>query len=316
MHHNGSTWKGGGNVLDLHLPGGEDLSSLDGGAWQLECMMRFLPLGIDLQDRPCTVVGGGAVGTRKVENLLRVGARVTVVAPVVTEGLLGLIEAGLVHWIQDGYRPEHLEGAALVVMAADDAGVNEAGTRRAVELGALACNASAAGQTPVIFGALLETDGATVATFTDGRDPTRARQTRDRIAAALGCAAPAASPADDSVLILVAHGSRNPEWNAALEELVAGVAARVGGRVRLAHSQFASPSLEEAVDRAAGDGARHLAVLPLFMTTLGQVDRLISPVVARLQQRHPDVQVELLPPVGQHQAFQELLVDLVQEHTA
>ena len=43
--------------------------------------LRFLPVGLNVRGRRCVVVGGGNVGTRKVGNLARAGADVTVVAP-------------------------------------------------------------------------------------------------------------------------------------------------------------------------------------------------------------------------------------------
>jgi siroheme synthase (precorrin-2 oxidase/ferrochelatase) len=46
----------------------------------------------------------------------------------------------------------------------------------------LACDASSAERSQVIFGALLQRDELTVAVFTDGNDPAHARQTRDQIA--------------------------------------------------------------------------------------------------------------------------------------
>jgi siroheme synthase (precorrin-2 oxidase/ferrochelatase) len=42
--------------------------------------MKTYPLFALLEDRACLVVGGGAVGERKVQDLLRAGARVTVVS--------------------------------------------------------------------------------------------------------------------------------------------------------------------------------------------------------------------------------------------
>jgi len=134
-----------------------------------------------MNGRRCVVVGGGAVGTRKARTLLEAGARVTVVAPWVTAELAREIEEGRVRWHRELVRGDHLEGACLVVMATDDPVLNHAGSRLAEEAGALACDASAAGGSGVIFGALLERDGLTIAAFTDGRDPARARRARDEI---------------------------------------------------------------------------------------------------------------------------------------
>lgn len=145
----------------------------------------FLPLGIALGGRRCLVVGGGAVGTRKVATLAHAGAQVTVVAPVVSEELAGRIAAGVVQWIEGPFREEQLERAFLVVAATGDPTLNAAVAAAAERAGALACNASSGKSSQVIFGALVDHEGVTVAVFTDGRDPARARDTRDRIAAHL-----------------------------------------------------------------------------------------------------------------------------------
>ena len=143
---------------------------------------RFLPLGVDLRGRRCVVVGGGAIGSRKVATLLRAAAAVVVVSPEVTEELASYAEAGRIVWIRDRLREEHLEGAFMVVAATSDHAVNEMASSRASESGALVCDASSAERSQVIFGALFEDRHETVAVFTDGRDPARARAVRDRIA--------------------------------------------------------------------------------------------------------------------------------------
>ena len=76
-----------------------------------------------------------------------------------------------------------LTGAFLVVAATDDETVNAGIVTRATECGALVCDASSGERSKLIFGAVhRDEDGATVAVFTDGRDPAEARRTRDRIA--------------------------------------------------------------------------------------------------------------------------------------
>jgi siroheme synthase-like protein len=101
----------------------------------------------------------------------------------VTGELAGHVEAGDIRWIQDTYRPEHLDDVFLVIAATADRDLNADVARRAGETGALVCDASSADRSGVIFGACHEAAGLTVAVFTDGRDPALARQTRDEIEA-------------------------------------------------------------------------------------------------------------------------------------
>ena len=145
-------------------------------------MPRFLPVGLDVQGKNCLVVGGGGVGTRKALTLARTRAIVTVISPTVTAELAHEIETGRIRWVKDSFRNEHLSGAFLVVVATDDDSQNAAIVKSAAQCGALVCDASSAERSQVIFGALLEADDVTVAVFTGGRDPARARRTRDQIA--------------------------------------------------------------------------------------------------------------------------------------
>ncbi len=148
--------------------------------------LRFLPLGLNVQGKHCLVVGGGRVGTRKALTLMRAAAAVTVLAPTVTAELTEEIQARHVQWLQQRFSREHLEGVFLVVAATDDDAVNEAVVRAAEQSGVLVCDASSAQRSAVTFGALLQGDGFTVAVFTGGCEPARARQARDRIAGFLG----------------------------------------------------------------------------------------------------------------------------------
>lgn len=147
--------------------------------------LRFLPLAVDLHGKRCVVIGGGTVGTRKVLTLLRAGATVKVVSPDITAELAAEIDAGRVTWVRTGYEDGQLKDAVLAVCATNDAALNAAIAEAAGRFGALVCDASTAGHSQVIFGALCRSDDATIAVFTDGTSPARARETRDRIAALL-----------------------------------------------------------------------------------------------------------------------------------
>jgi len=283
-------------------------------------MARFLPLGIDLHDVACVVVGGGRIGTRKAKTLLDAGARVTVVAPRISPELTARARAGALHWIAEPYREELLGRATLVVAATDDPSVNQEVVRAARARGALVCDASSAERSQVIFGALHRTADLTVAVFTNGQDPARARRTRDRIARHVDAPPPmvsrsaAAAPAP---LILIAHGSRDPRWRASIEDVVRAVQEQVGREaVSLAYMDRAPPTLAHAVAAAVQAGSRHLRVLPLFLATEGHVDRDIRPLVQQAMAAHPGVSIEFLPPIGQLAGFQQLLVSLASEASA
>lgn len=144
--------------------------------------MRYLPIGLDVRGRICIVVGGGRIGTRKAINLLRAGAAVTLVSPSVSEELAALAEAGEITWLKKAAQEGDLEGSFLAVIASDSEELNTELFGAAKDRGILVCDASSADRTEMIFGALHQGSGTTLAVFTDGQDPSLARKTRDRIA--------------------------------------------------------------------------------------------------------------------------------------
>lgn len=87
-------------------------------------MSRYYPLSIDIENRLCLVVGGGAVAERKVGSLLEARASVRVVSLQFTPALLAHAEAGALEAVRAPYAPMHLEGACLVFAATDSRAVN------------------------------------------------------------------------------------------------------------------------------------------------------------------------------------------------
>lgn len=85
----------------------------------------YLPVMLDCAGRRCVVVGGGAVGERKVYGLLEAGADVEVVSPAVTDRLMELDRDGSIRWSARTFQPEDVSGAFLVYAATDLAEVND-----------------------------------------------------------------------------------------------------------------------------------------------------------------------------------------------
>lgn len=91
--------------------------------------MNF-PIFVSLKDKPCLVVGGGAVAKRKCETLLEYGARVMVVAKALRADFSGLAEGTCtqkdvsVQLFVRPFEPEDLNGQMLVFLATEDETLN------------------------------------------------------------------------------------------------------------------------------------------------------------------------------------------------
>jgi sirohydrochlorin ferrochelatase len=111
-------------------------------------------------------------------------------------------------------------------------------------------------------------------------------------------------------LIIIDHGSRREEANAALVETARLVAERVGGGwdVRYAHMELGEPSLEQAIAGAVGDGAREVVVVPFFLAP-GNHARVDIPASVELARaRHPAVSFRLTDVLGPDVLLAELVL--------
>ena len=116
------------------------------------------------------------------------------------------------------------------------------------------------------------------------------------------------------MLIIVAHGSHDPSWRASVESVTESLQADLGPeRLRLAYMDCTSPTLADVVSEAARAGVVRIRVLPLFLANEGHVNRDIRPAVEEIRAVHPSAEIELLPAVGQHRFFREMLAKIAGE---
>ena len=141
----------------------------------------MLPVALDLAGRPVTVIGAGAVGARKVAQLLEVGAVVTVIAEEVRTPLPSGVASVLVR----RYRPGDLEGAFLVVAATGEPEVDDAIVAESSARGQLLNVVDDPARCSFYFTALHRDGDVVVSVSTAGASPALATWVRDRIAASL-----------------------------------------------------------------------------------------------------------------------------------
>jgi precorrin-2 dehydrogenase/sirohydrochlorin ferrochelatase len=72
-------------------------------------------VSLDLDGRPCLVIGGGRTAEERVGRLLDAGARVTLVSPGLTPGLCDLAENDRFRHVAREFRESDLEGIFLVM---------------------------------------------------------------------------------------------------------------------------------------------------------------------------------------------------------
>jgi len=140
--------------------------------------MRYYPIQLDVRSRRCLVVGGGAVGTRKVGTLLSCGAQVAVVSPEVTDELRRLSARDVITLRERVYAASDLEGIFLVIGATDDEELNRRVSADAAVLGILCNIADRPEKCNFILPAIVQRGDLVLTVSTSGKSPALAKKLR------------------------------------------------------------------------------------------------------------------------------------------
>jgi uroporphyrin-III C-methyltransferase/precorrin-2 dehydrogenase/sirohydrochlorin ferrochelatase len=138
----------------------------------------FLPLQIQMDNRPCLVVGGSVVAARKCSKLLAHGARVTAVAPAFCDDPVWQLPQ--MTTVTAPYASSQLDGMLLVIAATDDPAVNQAVLDDAARRGILAQRTDHPDTGDFLLPATLRRGSLTVSFATDGVNPAFSRMLRDQ----------------------------------------------------------------------------------------------------------------------------------------
>jgi precorrin-2 dehydrogenase/sirohydrochlorin ferrochelatase len=148
--------------------------------------MKYYPVNLDIKNRDCLVVGGGAVGTRKVNTLLECGARVTVVSPGPTSRLKNLATAGSIVLKERPYRSHDINSMFLVIGATDDEGLNRQISRDAESANTLCNIADRPEVCNFILPAIISRGDLMITISTSGKSPALAKKLRQQLESRFG----------------------------------------------------------------------------------------------------------------------------------
>jgi len=148
--------------------------------------MDYYPINLNVTGRPCLVVGGGGVGTRKVQGLLECGARITLVSPKATPVLAELARSGEITWKCRPYCSTDMEGQFLVMGATDDDVLNRQVHADALDRKVLCNIADRPSLCQFILPAVVRRGDLLISVSTSGQSPAMAKRLRRRLQVQFG----------------------------------------------------------------------------------------------------------------------------------
>ena len=117
---------------------------------------------------------------------------------------------------------------------------------------------------------------------------------------------------ENNAIILLAHGSPDPRWKEPFEKIVVRLEEKLGkNNIKLAYMDFIKPTFEDTVKELFNENINQIKLLPLFMAGGGHVDRDIPKLVSSAKKRFPKIEVDILPPIGEHTEVSSVMIDVI-----
>jgi len=99
------------------------------------------------------------------------------------------------------------------------------------------------------------------------------------------------------LVILLAHGSRDPLWAKTFENFTKSARAK-HANTTLAYMELCTPSLEQAVNNGVMAGYCRISILPLFLAQ-GKHLRYDVPKLLKQYEIQHNIEIKLLAPLGE-----------------
>lgn len=141
--------------------------------------MSLFPLFLKLENRPCLVVGAGAIGEAKMQSLLEAGAAVRVVAPRATPRVQEWAASGAIGWLPRKFVPADLDGKFLAIAATSSVAVNDLIFREARRRGVLCNVVDDPPRCDFFYPAVVRRGDLQIAISTNGKSPALAQRLRE-----------------------------------------------------------------------------------------------------------------------------------------
>jgi len=146
----------------------------------------YYPIFLDVEDRDVVIIGGGNVCARKVETMLRYGAKVTVVSPEFTDEIEAWARDGRIQIKRKPYEEADLDGASIVIASTDSETVNERIARDCRRRKIPVNVVDVTHLCEFIVPAIIEKGSIQIAVSTGGKSPALARTLKEDVQRMIG----------------------------------------------------------------------------------------------------------------------------------
>jgi sirohydrochlorin ferrochelatase len=117
-----------------------------------------------------------------------------------------------------------------------------------------------------------------------------------------------------TAILLMAHGSRIPEANTAVDEIAAMV--KQFGNYEIIEVSFRenhSPDIQQGIDACVAQGAERILLVPYFLYLGAHVQQDLPKELEEAKLRHPGVEMAMGKHLGVHKRLAKLVVDRIEE---
>jgi sirohydrochlorin ferrochelatase len=113
-----------------------------------------------------------------------------------------------------------------------------------------------------------------------------------------------------TALVIIAHGSREPDANADAVYLAQAIENRGAyAIVEAAFLELAEPTIDKAVETCVRRGARKVVLVPYFLSAGVHVRRDLAELTRRLSIDHPETAFRLAEPLGRHPGLVDIVIE-------
>lgn len=144
------------------------------------------PMMMDISRKEVVVVGGGRVAERKIRDLVKCDASVTVISPEVTEPIEKMVERGFAQWLKREFDRNDLEHAFMVIAATDNRVVNHKISQICDYEGILVNRVDQPEASDFISPSVVRRGRLTIAVSTDGAAPSVSRRITEQLGEQFG----------------------------------------------------------------------------------------------------------------------------------